>query len=98
MNSEWKITYFKPDRAEIFFKENEIIIAAEILSKEECGVILYDHKDKEYRIPFSEEGRRGFLYGMKIEGEGISNFRYNFYRDEEVFTDPYATKICGLEK
>ena len=98
MNSEWKITYFKPDKLGAISKDNEINIVADIPDKTNSGVILYDQKGKEFRIPFSQEGRRGSLYGIKIEGNGISDYLYNLYSEEEVFTDPYARKIFGLEK
>ncbi len=46
MKSDWKITYFKPDRSGVFIKENEVTFAAEFLTQEKIGVILYDREGK----------------------------------------------------
>lgn len=98
MSTDWKITYFKPDRSGVFTTDNEVAFAAELLTQKECGVILYDGRGKEQRFPFSDEGRCGSLYGMKIMGKDISDYTYNYYMGDQVVTDPYARGILGLEK
>ena len=71
--------------------------AAESVADKECGVILYDKEGNCYRFPFQKEGRRGNLYGLKIDGEGLNNYFYNYYLGDRIVTDPYAWEIQGLE-
>ncbi len=98
MDKKWKVTYFRPERPGVFIEENKVKFAANLLADEECGVIIYDHKGAQRRFPFHEKGKRGSLYGLTIEGEGISTHAYNFYDGHQVITDPYAGQIHGLEK
>lgn len=98
MNSNWKITYFQPDTQGVFPAENSVKFAAYLHTDKECGVILYDSKGTQHRIPFGAEGRRGMLHGLEIEGTDIGEYTYNFYRGDEILTDSYAREICGLEK
>ena len=44
MNSEWKITYFKPDKLGSISKDNEINSVADRPDKTNSGVILYEQK------------------------------------------------------
>ena len=98
MESNWRVTYFKPDRQGEFFGGTSVRFAASMLTEEECGVILYDKNGREQRFPFSPEGKRGALYGLEIEGGGLENYTYNFYMGKQVMTSPYAREIRGLEK
>lgn len=98
MNTNWKITYFKPDRSGVFITGDEVAFAVELLSQKECGVILYDNKGNEQRFSFSDEGRCGSLYGIKIRGENITGHTYNYYIGDQIVTDCYARGILGLEK
>ncbi|MCM1135626.1 MAG: alpha-amylase family glycosyl hydrolase [Clostridium sp.] len=94
----WKSTCFKPDRQEEALTQGGVRFAANMLTDEECGVILYDGKGKYRRFPFSREGKQGTLYGLEIEGEGLTDCAYNYYVGEETVTSPYAREIHGLEK
>ena len=98
MKPDWKITYFKPDKSGVSVTEREAAFAAEFLTQEECGVILYDPRGKEEKIPFSDKGKCGSLYGLKITGEKISDYAYNYYCGSKIVTDIYAKEIAGLEK
>ena len=98
MESKWRVTYFKPDRQGDFFTKTSVRFAADMPVEEECGVILYEGDGREQRFPFSAEGKIGTLYGLEIEGEGLSACTYNFYRGKQVLTSPYAREIHGLEK
>ncbi|MDE7444375.1 MAG: hypothetical protein K2N15_01495 [Lachnospiraceae bacterium] len=98
MKSDLNITYFKPDRQGVFLAEGSVKFAAYLLTDKECGVILYDKKRAEQRIPFKNEGKRGTLYGLQIEGEGIENYTYNYYIGNQIITDPYAFEVRGLER
>ena len=98
MRSDWKITFFKPDIPGIFPILNGIRFAAEFSGDEECGIILDESNGAENRLPFAKEGKRGLLYGMQIVGEGVLKCRYHFYQGNDIYTDPYATAVSGLEK
>lgn len=98
MESNWRSTYFKPDRREELLTKTGVRFAAEMATAQECGVVLYDSKGEQRRFPFSKEGKRGTLYGLEIEGDGLDTCVYNFYMEEEVVTSPYAREINGLEK
>ncbi len=98
MKINWNISYFKPDKQGVFLTENSVKFAAYLHTDQECGVILYDQRGETQRIPFLPEKRRGTLYGLKLEGEGLASYRYNFYVGDQILTDPYACEIHGLEK
>lgn len=98
MKAELKITYFKPDRQGVFRTKNSVKFATYLLTDKECGIVLYNKKGASFRIPFKEEGKRGTLYGLLIEGEDIEEYAYNYYNDGQIITDPYAYEIHGLEK
>lgn len=100
MKSNWRVTWFKPVRAGVVRTKNSVSFAAELPEGrdfEECGVIVVDQKKESHRIPFQQEGRRGALYGLKLEGEDLEAFSYNFYQGDEIITDPYACQVLGLE-
>ncbi len=81
----------RPERSTVKF-------AANLLTNEDCGVILYDRKGAQKRFPFHEKGKRGTLYGLELQGEGITDRTYNFYEGNQIITDPYAKEVHGLEK
>lgn len=98
MKSDLNITYFKPDRQGVFLAENSVKFAAYLLTKKECGVVLYDKKGNARHIPFRDEGKRGTLYGLQIEGDDLASYTYNYYIDDRIITDSYAQEVRGLEK
>lgn len=100
MEHNLKITYTKPDRQGVYACGKGYFFATEAESEKECGVLLYSKEGKELRIPFKEEGRRGTLYGVQIENiEGDFPFeKYNYYEGGNVYTDPYARLVEGLQK
>ena len=98
MKSDLNITYFKPDRQGVFLAENSVKFATYLLTNKDCGVVLYDKKGASLRIPFKDEGKRGNLYGLQVDGEDLETYTYNYYIDEQILTDPYAQGVRGLEK
>lgn len=98
MDKKWEISYFKPEAPGVFPIPNGIRLAAECSGEQECGVILYDTKGKQIKIPFSKKHRQGNLYGIQIIGDGVLASRYQYYSGEQVMTDSYARGITGLEK
>lgn len=98
MKSDWKITYFKPEQQGISLKKNSVEFAAYLHTDKECGVILYDKKGTQHRIPFQKEERQGSLYGIQVEGADLADYTYNYYIGKKILTDPYAHEIYGLEK
>lgn len=100
MTKDWKITYFKPDRPGVFYKEDEIAFAAIFEEDHDCGILFYDENGKTFSVPFCEESFNGTLAGIRItlpDQAKVSAIRYNYYSKKEVFTDPYAPLINGLE-
>lgn len=97
MEENWRVSYFKPARQGVVCDKNSVSFAAELSTDKDCGVILYDNKGESWRFPFQKEGKRGNLYGLKLEGKGINSCSYNYYAKDQVITDPYAREIRGLE-
>ena len=95
MLKDWKINYYKPDRPGIFFKENSICFAADTNGNTDFGIMIYSKDDMCRKIPFISAGRNGTLAGVEVFAE--EDIQYHYYRDDKVFTDPYATGIKGLE-
>lgn len=98
MNSDWKISCFKPFEPGVFPIQNGLRFAAEFSGNEECGIIFYNIKGQTVKIPFSKEGRCGNLYGIQIEGESVFACSYQYYNGDHIITDRYATMVTGLEK
>lgn len=98
MNTEWKVSCFKPEEPGVFPVPNGIRFAAEFPGDRECGIILYDRQGRKTKLPFLTEGRQGRLFGLQIEGKGVETCRYQYYYGEKIITDMYATKVSGLEK
>lgn len=98
MDSNWKISSFMPYEPGVFLIRNGIRFAAELSGNNECGIILYDISGQKTKIPFSEEGRCGNLYGIQIEGESVLTCRYQYYDGKDILPDVYAKAVCGLEK
>lgn len=99
MKQKLKITYYKPDKQGVFPVANGYCFATEIESGHESGILLYTNNGEEVHVPFSKEGKCGTLYGVKIEAEENFPFeKYNYFVGNEIFTDPYARAVRGLEK
>lgn len=98
MDLNWKISSFKPYEPGVFLIRNGIRFAAEFSGSNECGIILYDINGRKTKIPFSEEGRCGNLYGIQIEGESVLTCRYQYYDGKDILPDAYAQAVSGLEK
>lgn len=98
MKQNMQITYFKPKKQGVYPADRGYLFATEVKSLNDCGLILYEKNGKATRIPFSEEGKRGALYGIKIEGENLPFTEYNYYDGNIIYTDPYAERISGLEE
>lgn len=66
--------------------------------EDKCAVLFYEkNTGKEIRIEIPEEYSLGALRSAQIEGLDWENYHYNFEKNGEVYTDPYARKIVGRE-
>ena len=75
---------------------HEVNLAAVLPGKEDCGVILYPHGETgELRFPFQSSDRIGSVFCMKLSGLSPAGYDYNFYKGDEVVTDPCAKRILG---
>lgn len=71
---------------------------AAVVDDEDAGIVLIETRtDEHMRIPFSDGCRIGNIASVFIEGILPDDYRYNFYRGEEEYTDPYAKCIYGNE-
>ncbi len=68
METNWRVTCFRPTKQGVVCTKNSVSFAAESVADKECGVVLYDKEGNCYRFPFQKEGRRGNLYGLKGRG------------------------------
>lgn len=98
LNKKWEISYFRPEKPGVFPIPNGVRLAAECSCDQECGVILFDAKGKQTKIPFSMEHRQGNLCGLQIKGTDVLTSRYQYYSGADVIVDSYAQSITGLEK
>ena len=86
--SSLAVTYFKPYQPGIERTVSGFRFA--LVNKKngcESGILLYDDKKQEQRIPLSEKGRKGELFGVEIRGEDLNQLTYNFYNGDDVFMD-----------
>lgn len=72
---------------------------AYLCSAKEIGVILYTESGSIIKIPFSNSGKSGSLYGLCIEDLNPLNvdIHYNFYADDEIIIDKNAKSFTGFE-
>lgn len=100
MGQMLRLTYFKPEKQGVYRTANGYSFAEEVPDQSESGVILYDKKGEPTRIPFSDKGKRGSLYGVVLESANDQPFlyvAYNYFRGDLEYTDPLAKKIEGLK-
>ena len=92
------VTYFKPSRPGIEKTPSGYRFAM-IVKNDGCeaGVLLYDKNKHEHRIPVSKAGQKGELFGIEVSEEQPEHIFYNFYDQDEVYTDPFAQGVKGLE-
>lgn len=76
---------------------NGFNIAIPIQARKECGILLYGKNQNTIQIPFSEKYMMGDLYTIFVEGIDITKYKYQFYKDEESFLDPYGKRIVGRD-
>lgn len=83
----------------VCFMPEGLHISAVCARGAECGILLFDKKNKEgVKIPFLPECRRGNIYAMMLNGYQDRSCSYLFYRDEELFQDPYAMALIDERK
>ncbi len=95
MDQNFKTTYFKPDRKGVYAEPDGICFCTDQVNGSDCGVILYDKNNHSQRVPFSEKGKRGSLYGVKIHIPVSECCRYQYYCKEEIILDKYAKVVIG---
>lgn len=68
-------------------------------SDEECGIILYKKGvEQKQRIAFDNNHKIGNISCLFVENLSLKDYEYNYYIGDNIFVDPYATKIYGNEK
>ena len=83
----------------VCFVSEGLHISAVCEQKTGCGILLYDRKHKDgIKIPFPEKGRKGNVHSMLLKGYQDRNCSYLFYRENELFQDPYAKALVNERK
>ena len=79
--------------------ENGMIFTFEAEKEDECRILFYG-KDMEITDAVSVPRRycRGAIRSVRVGGKSAAKLRYNYERNGEVFTDPYASRMIGREK
>ena len=78
-------------------REGKDILVSMISDVEDCGVLLFNSKEKEQsgeeslKIPFHEGCRTGRVYAMKVEGVPARFDAYQLYQAEKAYADFHGT-------
>lgn len=77
----------------------DINFAVVVRDRKDCSLLLYrkDTKEIAAKIPFTEEMRFGDIYAMQIEQFPVREYEYNYWIDDTVVVDSYATSLRGRE-
>ena len=82
--------------------DRTLVVRAVFGNNRSCGITLYPKagSDKPLKIEIPSSFRRGDIYSVRITGiKDIASYEsYNYFSDGDVFCDPYAKQIFGLEK
>lgn len=105
-----KISYFRPYEARVTpmgMNGSKLMdgcafafdAGAYLNSAKEIGLIIYDENGEGQRIPFSNEGKSGSVYGVCVEDlkPSLDRIIYNFYVDDEIVVDKKAQFYTGNE-
>ena len=72
-----------------------VSVAFSHVPKKEGGILFYDRRKKETRIPFPDNCRIGSIYAVYLKMDISAYHSYLFYCDEKTFMDPYAIGVDG---
>lgn len=77
----------------------DINFAVVVRDRKDCSLLLYrkDTEEIAAKIPFTEEMRFGDIYAMQIEQFPVREYEYNYWIDDTVVVDSYATLLKGRE-
>ena len=98
MKQSFKVTYFSPNQKGTVVSNDSVSFSTGQVSGKDSGVLIYDEDMKPHRFPFSEKGKRGCLYGLKIDMKVTEKHSYLFYQGNETFVDQDARIIVGNEE
>ncbi|MCL2718231.1 MAG: hypothetical protein FWE14_05570 [Lachnospiraceae bacterium] len=95
MKQSIRTAYFSPKQKGTIVEAKSVSFNTGQVSGKDSGVIIYDGNNNSYRFPFSERGKRGCLYGLKVYLEVTEKHTYLFYQGNETFVDKDARIIHG---
>jgi glycogen operon protein len=95
MNKPIKTTYFSPDHKGVVVENDGVSFCTDQVGGEGGGVAIFDEKGNPQYYPFSEAGRRGCLYGLKVHMEVTERHAYLYYQGEKKFLDRDARLLLG---
>lgn len=86
------------ERLGAYLEHNALIFTFEGEREDDCAILFYEkNTGKEMKVEIPEEYCLGSLRSVKIEGLYWKDYNYNYVRNGEIYTDPYARKIVGRE-
>ena len=80
--------------------DRSLVVRAVFEEGKQCGVTLYSASQKDVlSITLNKDVKRGRIYSARIFGiENIDEYdSYNFFDGSNIFCDPYARHVLGLE-
>ena len=94
------LQYIRPFEAGVKVKGNEVTFTCD-LGKEnvkKAGVNLYLDGVFDMRLDFDLSRRQGNLVGLKLVFDSISGITYNYFVNDSVIPDKYATGYVGNDQ
>ncbi|MDR2546566.1 MAG: hypothetical protein LBC96_03520 [Lachnospiraceae bacterium] len=95
MNYDSKHTYFAPCAKGVTVFADSIAFATDLVSGDDCGVLIFDGEELLWRIPFSAKGKRGCLLGLKVKLTVTASHSYLYYQGNESIIDTDARLLIG---
>ena len=93
-----KMRIGKPYPLGVFVLNDELYFSVEMKNEGPKGIILSHKSTNEViQILFLEENKIGNIFCGIINGLHFTDYEYNFFCNEKIFTDIYAKQIIGNE-
>ncbi len=105
MTSKYKICKEKPYPLGCYIDyDRSLVVRSVFKENEHCGITLYPSDNSSglqpIKIELPKSSKRGGIYSARFKDiDNIAEYEtYNYFCDDEIFCDPYAKQLYGLEK
>ena len=99
MKNNLKLAISRPYTMGVTRTSKGISVCAAYRGRKDCGIVFYKKGDKAgTKITFSEANRYGKVFSAEVIGETNEFTSYMLYENGNLFVDPFATYIEGLDK